>query len=252
MARRIDNQLYDRFEDGWWNLKGEARLLHEMNPTRFDYFHKAINQTTEISRLKVLDVGCGGGLVSEKFAEAGAQVTGIDLSGSSLEAARQHALNNGLTINYQQVSASNLPFPDAAFDVVVCCDFVEHISDNLDIFMAEMARVLRPGGIFLFDTINRTFISQLVAIWILQDILQIVPRRTHVWGMFVTPAELSNALQRVGIEVRDSVGLLPSSPPWQVVYNVLRHRKIGGFRSSPRFKPLTYAGYGYKFAESNE
>ena len=252
MARTIDNQLYDRFEDGWWDLKGEARLLHEMNPTRFDYFRKIVSQSAAITNLKVLDVGCGGGLVSEKFAEAGARVTGIDLSGPSLEAARQHALKNGLTIDYQQVSAINLPFPNATFDVVVCCDFVEHVSDKLDLFLAEMARVLRPGGIFLFDTINRTFISQLVAIWILQDILQIVPRRTHVWRMFVTPAELSNALQQVGIEVGNSIGLLPSSPPWQVAYNVLRHRKIGGFRTSPKFKPLTYAGYGYKLMESNE
>jgi len=252
LARTIDNQIYDRFEDDWWDLKGEARLLHEMNPTRFDYFRKIVSQRAEITNLKVLDVGCGGGLVSEKFAEAGAQVTGIDLSGPSLQAARQHALNNGLTIDYQQVSADNLPFPAAAFDVVVCCDFVEHVSNKLDVFLAEMARVLRPGGIFLFDTINRTFISQLVAIWILQDILQIVPRRTHVWRMFVTPVEFSNALRRVGIEEGNSVGLLPSSPPWQVAYNVLRHRKIGGFRTSKRFKPLTYAGYGYKLMESNE
>jgi 2-polyprenyl-6-hydroxyphenyl methylase/3-demethylubiquinone-9 3-methyltransferase len=252
LSRTIDNQLYDRFEAGWWDLKGEARLLHEMNPTRFGYFCKAIRQSSEISNLKVLDVGCGGGLVSEKFAEGGAQVTVFDLSGPSLEAARQHALNNGLAIDYQQVSASNLPFPDAAFDVVVCCDFVEHVSDKLDIFLVEMARVLRPGGIFLFDTINRTFISQLVAIWILQDILQIVPRRTHVWRMFVTPAELSNALRRAGIEVRNCVGLSPSRPPWEVAYNVLFHKKIGGFRISPNLKPLNYAGYGYKLAESNE
>jgi 2-polyprenyl-6-hydroxyphenyl methylase/3-demethylubiquinone-9 3-methyltransferase len=246
LTRTIDNQIYDRFQDGWWDLKGEARLLHEMNPIRFAYFRQIIDQTQVISNLKVLDVGCGGGLVSEKFAEAGAKVTGIDLSKTSLEAARQHATKNGLQIDYQEASASNMPFPDATFDIVVCCDFVEHVADSLQICLAEMARVLRPGGIFLFDTTNRTLISQLIAIWILQDFLQLVPRRTHTWQTFVTPTELTQALRQVGIEAGPCVGLLPSRPPWEVVYNVLRHKRIGGFRISQKFKPLTYVGYGYK------
>jgi 2-polyprenyl-6-hydroxyphenyl methylase/3-demethylubiquinone-9 3-methyltransferase len=246
LARTIDNQIYDHFQDGWWDLKGEARLLHEMNPTRFAHFRQVVDQTQVISDLRVLDVGCGGGLVSEKFAEAGAKVTGIDLSKPSIEAARQHATRSGLQIDYQEASASNLPFPNATFDVVVCCDFVEHVSDNLHICLGEMARVLRPGGIFLFDTINRTFISRLIAIWILQDFLQLVPRRTHVWKMFVTPTELTQGLRQVGIEVGASVGLLPSRPPWEVIYNVLRHKRVGGFRISQKFRPLTYVGYGYK------
>ncbi|HEX2910199.1 MAG TPA: bifunctional 2-polyprenyl-6-hydroxyphenol methylase/3-demethylubiquinol 3-O-methyltransferase UbiG [Chloroflexia bacterium] len=246
MGRKIDNELYDRFGDDWWNLAGEARLLHEMNPVRFQFFKEALGGSSAIAGRKVLDVGCGGGLLSEEFARQGAHVTGIDLSIPSLEAARRHAEQAGLEIEYQEASAEQLPFADNSFDILICCDFVEHVSDRLDLVLSETARVLKPGGVFLYDTINRTLISRLVAIWILQDILQLVPRHTHVWQMFVKPAELEQALCKAGIIPQKSAGLVPSGLPWEVVYNVLFRQKIGGFRLSTKSKPLSYAGYAVK------
>ena len=246
MARTINNRLYDQFGEGWWNPEGPARLLHELNPARFDYFRQVLGNDKNLTGLKVLDIGCGGGLLSEKFAQAGAQVTGIDLSASSLEVARCHAGQQGLQIEYRQASAEKLPFDPDSFDLVVCCDFLEHVSDRLEVFLTEMVRVLKPGGLFLYDTVNRTLASRLLAIWILQDWLQIVPQDTHVWRMFITPFELEKALRRAGIEPQASAGLLPAPPPWRVVYNVLRYRRVGGFRLHLRQKPLTYLGYGYK------
>ncbi len=245
-AYQIDNNLYDSFGADWWNPMGQASLLHELNPVRFEFFRQALGGHEKLANLKTLDVGCGGGLLAEQFALAGAQVTGIDLSASTLEVARQHALQHGLEIDYRQASAERLPFPDNAFDLVVCCDFLEHVSDRLELFLTEMARVLRPGGVFLYDTVNRTWASRLIAVWILQDWLQIVPRRTHTWPLFIKPPELEKALRQVGIEPQGRAGLLPSPAPPRVVYNVLRHRRVGGFRLSPKSMPLTYLGYGRK------
>ncbi len=246
MAQTIDNQLYEQFGDGWWQPDGPVRLLHEMNPARFDFFQSAVGGPEKIVGLRVLDVGCGGGLVAEKFAQLGAIVTGVDISASSLAVAQRHAQQQGLDITYLPASGDCLPFPSESFDLVVCCDFLEHISDRLDDFLTEMSRVLRPGGLFLYDTINRTAASRLIAIWILQDWLQIVPRQTHLWRMFIQPVELEAALQRVGITPKSSAGMLPAAGPLRVAYTTLRYHQVGGFRLSRRQKPLGYVGYGYK------
>jgi 2-polyprenyl-6-hydroxyphenyl methylase / 3-demethylubiquinone-9 3-methyltransferase len=246
LARTINNYIYDEFGEDWWNPNGHARLLHEMNPVRWRYFQDVLGGRDKIAGLRVLDVGCGGGLVSEEFAKAGAYVTGVDISESSLEIARRHATRQGLQIDYRHASAEFLPFEDNSFDIVVCCDFVEHISDKLDIFVTEMGRVLKPGGYFLYDTINRTFISRLIAIWALQDWLQIVPCETHVWRMLVKPAELEAALRRARITPRGNAGLAPAPLLPVAAYNILRHKKVGGFKLSPRFKPLSYTGHGIK------
>jgi 2-polyprenyl-6-hydroxyphenyl methylase/3-demethylubiquinone-9 3-methyltransferase len=251
LKRRINNHIYDNFGESWWQPEGAARLLHELNPVRFDYFLGNLGGRKKLDGLKLLDVGCGGGLLAEEFARAGAKVTGVDLSASSLAVARCHALEQGLSIEYLQATAEHLPFPAESFDVLVCCDFVEHVSDRLDVFLIEMARVLRPGGIFLYDTINRTLASRLIAIWILQDWLQLVPRQTHIWQMFVKPAELESALQKAGISPLNSVGLLPASDPFRVVYNVLFQGKIGGFRVSAKQKAFNYLGYGSRFSRES-
>ena len=157
--------------------------------------------------LEVLDVGCGGGLLAE-FAALGARVTGVDPSVDSLAAARTHARQSGFAIHYQPGVGEQLPLPDASFDAVYCCDVLEHV-DDLGRTVREIARVLRPGGVFLYDTINRTRRSRLLVIKLSQDwaATRWAEPNTHDWRCFIRPAELERKPAAAGLDVRDRVGL---------------------------------------------
>jgi 2-polyprenyl-6-hydroxyphenyl methylase/3-demethylubiquinone-9 3-methyltransferase len=161
-----------------------------------------------------LDIGCGGGLLAEEFARLGCKVTGIDPSERSLQTARAHAKQSGLDIECRVGFGEDLPFPDSSFDIVYCCDVLEHVSD-LDRVIAETARVLRPGGVYLYDTINRTRRSKLVVIKLLQDWRwsRLAPPNLHAWEMFVKPEELRVLLERHGLENRDVIGMQPAASP---------------------------------------
>lgn len=193
-----------------------SRLRTAINPPRFAYFAQALKQhaVPDVTKLSVLDVGCGGGLLSERFAALGCAVTGIDQSEPSLEAARGHAQAAGLRIAYRQGQAQALPVATASVDVVCCCDVLEHV-DDVERVIAEIARVLKPGGLFFFDTINRTWRSKLLAIKLAQDWAptRFVPRDVHVWEHFIRPAELTAALQRNGLAAQPLVGLSPTMNP---------------------------------------
>ena len=156
----LDNALYDRLADSWWDESGLLHSLTALNPARFGYMRRVLVEELRISPLglRVLDIGCGGGLLAEEFARLGCVVTGVDPSAESLAAAREHAMSQGLAIRYQCARGEALPFADASFDAAFCCDVLEHV-DDLSRVIAETARVLRPRGIYLFDTINRTFLS---------------------------------------------------------------------------------------------
>ena len=158
--------------------------------------------------LEVLDLGCGGGLMSEAYARRGARVTGIDPSSMSLQAARSHARQSQLSIRYAEGSGEAIPSPGASFDLVSCCDVLEHV-DDLDAVLREIARVLRPGGLFFFDTINRTWLSWLLVVQLGQEWLRLAPKGLHDWQMFITPAQLGASLARAGLELRDRIGLGP-------------------------------------------
>jgi 2-polyprenyl-6-hydroxyphenyl methylase/3-demethylubiquinone-9 3-methyltransferase len=199
----IDNDIYDRVPTTWWDEDGFMALLRtSVNPPRVAYFHKVLVERLGLDPrgLRVLDVGCGGGLLSEAFAASGCDVTGVDRSAPSLAAARTHAERSGLSIRYLDGSAESLPFDARAFDVVCCCDVLEHV-DSPDIVLGEIARVLKPGGVFLFDTINRTLRSKLVAIKLAQDWrpTRLIPRDVHVWEKFIRPGELANLMERHGL-----------------------------------------------------
>lgn len=217
----VDNQIYDRLAHTWWDQDGALVIMRTgLNAARFGYFKQILLERLDLrpEGLRALDVGCGGGYLAEEFARLGCRVTGVDPSERSLDAARAHARAVGLDIDYRSGSGESIPFADGTFDIVYCCDVLEHVRD-LDRVLAETARVLRPGGVYLFDTINRTFRSWLVEIKVLQDwsLTRVQPRGLHDWRMFIKPAELRAAMRRRGLEEQDLVGLQPRVSPLRLL-----------------------------------
>ena len=226
----INNEIYSQQASGWWDENHFLHLLKTgINPPRFEYFRDALTRQLGLrpETLSVLDVGCGGGILSEEFAKISCHVTGIDSSAPSLEAARKHAAMQGLTIDYRQASGENIPFDADSFDVVVCCDVLEHV-DDLEKTIREVARVLKHGGMFCYDTINRTAESRKANIFAAQDfaLTSFFPPNTHVWDKFITPEELLSLFEKVGFENRDMTGLNSSLPDLQVAGLLIR-RKLG-------------------------
>jgi 2-polyprenyl-6-hydroxyphenyl methylase/3-demethylubiquinone-9 3-methyltransferase len=196
----IDNYWYDDLGDRWWDPHGPVGLLHELNSARFEYFKNVLG---DLDRLSILDVGCGGGLLAESFARQGARVTGIDLSRESLFAARRHARAAEITIDYVNANAESFPFTDSLFDAVVSSDFLEHVFD-LDRVISESARVMKPSGLFMYETINRTLISRMVGIYLFERVLKLVPPHTHDPSMFIKPEELHEVMARHNLINRES------------------------------------------------
>ncbi len=229
-----DNTLYDKMSDTWWDESSLLNLLKTtVNPWRVPYFARLLEQHAHLaSPFNLLDVGCGGGLLAEEFASLNCRVTGIDPSEQSLVTARAHAQQQGLEIDYHCGFGDSLPFPDASFEVVSCCDVLEHIED-WHATIAEISRVLKPGGLFLFDTINRTAYSWLVNIFIAQELplTSFMPRNMHVWNMFITPDELGAGLRRHGLQQRDLVGASPKGSPLRAL-SAIRQFKRGNMTAA--------------------
>jgi 2-polyprenyl-6-hydroxyphenyl methylase/3-demethylubiquinone-9 3-methyltransferase len=225
----VDNLLYDRLATSWWDERGFLHALAALNPARFGYMRRVLTEELHLTQtaLQVLDVGCGGGLLAEEFARLGCTVTGVDPSQKSLTAARAHAASQGLAIEYRSGSGEALPFGAASFDVVYCCDVLEHVND-LGQVIAETARVLKPGGVYLYDTINRTPQSRLIVIKLLQEWrwTALMPPRLHDWDMFIRPAELRRLLEQHGLLPGGMTGLKPRTNPLRLV-RALRRRKRG-------------------------
>jgi 2-polyprenyl-6-hydroxyphenyl methylase / 3-demethylubiquinone-9 3-methyltransferase len=207
----IDNDVYDRLGGSWWDESSPLCLLHGITAGRFAYFRDVLTRrAVSASGLRALDIGCGGGFLAEEFAALGCQVTGIDPSLASIEAARAHAASRGLRIDYRVGSGEHLPAPDSAFDLAFCCDVLEHVSDVNQV-ISETARVLKPGGLYLFDTVNRTARSKLLAIKLMQDwpLTRVVDAAIHDWDMFIKPAELASILARHRLKIGEITGLGP-------------------------------------------
>ncbi|MEO1636874.1 MAG: bifunctional 2-polyprenyl-6-hydroxyphenol methylase/3-demethylubiquinol 3-O-methyltransferase UbiG [Cyanobacteria bacterium J06631_9] len=200
--QRNNLSYYDQWATQWWQAEATVAPLNRLNPLRFQFFDRYVSDWRS---LKVLDVGCGGGFTSEFLARRGAHVTGIDQSLACVEAASHHASETGLSICYQQSQAEQLPFNDATFDSVVCVDVLEHVDSPLQT-IAEISRVLKPGGQFCFDTINRTWRSKLVMIWLLENALGQIPKGIHDWQKFITPAELSDMLGQHSMTIQEISG----------------------------------------------
>jgi ubiquinone biosynthesis O-methyltransferase len=195
-----DLTMYHRAD--WWNPQSPWRNLLRMNPVRVPYFKRHFPNRP---CLRILDAGCGGGFVSEALAVDGYDVTGIDISEHSLEIARAHSAGRtDLKLHYQQASLYGLPFPDASFDVVVSSDVLEHLTD-LPAALREIRRVLKPDGVFLFDTITRSVWTYFAYYLVSQEILGLVEPGAHDWNMFIRPEELEALLTAAGFETNRSV-----------------------------------------------
>ena len=194
----IDTEEVARFAaqaDKWWDLTGEYKALHEINPVRLAF----VKDRAGLAGRKVLDVGCGGGLLSEAMAAEGADVTGIDMAAPSLEVARRHAGENGLVIDYRQSSAEQwADRHPGRYDVVTCMELVEHVPDP-GVLIDACARLVRSGGDLFVATVNRTALSRLLVIWLSEFVLGIVPKHTHTYGKFVRPEELIRWAEKAGM-----------------------------------------------------
>jgi 2-polyprenyl-6-hydroxyphenyl methylase / 3-demethylubiquinone-9 3-methyltransferase len=225
----VDNTLYETHAETWWDENGLLHLLRSLlNPARFGYFREILIDRLgrDPQRLRVLDVGCGGGLLAEEFARIGCRVSGIDPSPRSIAVARDHASAEGLEVGYGVAMGEALPFGDERFEVATCCDVLEHV-DDLDMVIQEIARVLVPGGIFFYDTLNRTRLSKLVMIKLFQqwEWSRFMYPGTHDWEMFITPRELHSNMAWHGLANRDVIGLRPRANALKVLWTLGQRRR---------------------------
>lgn len=187
----------------WWDPEGEFRPLHDLNPVRLAF----IEQHTPLAGRKVLDVGCGGGLLSEAMARRGADVTGIDLGQTAIEVASLHALDAGVKVRYLVESADTHALAHAGkYDVVTCLEMLEHVPDPGAI-VATLASLVRPGGHVFLSTLNRTLKAYLLAVVGAEYIARLLPKGTHSYERFIRPAELAGWCRAAGIDVRDIAGI---------------------------------------------
>ncbi|NBB98144.1 MAG: 3-demethylubiquinone-9 3-O-methyltransferase [Alphaproteobacteria bacterium] len=202
---RNDLTIYDQVADKWWSDEIRwVRTLKNLVPGRLTWMDRQIDW----AGCSALDLGCAGGFMAEALDDRGAAVTGIDPAAEAIAAARAHAQQAGRSIRYDVGAGEALPYPDAGFDVVVCVDVLEHVQDLARV-LAEVSRCLRPGGLFLFDTINRNPLARLATITVAEDILGLLPKGTHDPDMFIKPAELRAELQHAGLVPGRFTGLGP-------------------------------------------
>ena len=236
----INNDIYNKEGDKWWQSDFSLNLIRTLyNPFRVEYA-KTVFENLKINpvQLTALEVGCGGGLLSEEIAKMGFITTGIDPSEQSLNSAIKHAKDNNLIINYKKGAGENLPFQNNSFDVIFCCDVLEHVHD-LPKVISEISRVLKNGGIFIYDTFNRTCFSRISAIKILQVWKRwaIMPPDLHVWGMFIKPKEIKSLLLENQLDWKEHRGIQPNISYIKML-RYLHKRAVG---------ELTYEEFGKKF-----
>jgi len=219
----IDPEDVGRFEQlgaEWWNPKGAMWALHRFNPVRLAYLRDLLcrhfpvdgrprdrHGPEPLRGLTVLDVGCGGGILSESLARLGARMTSIDPGSANIDVARDHAAQSGLSIDYRCMSIEELVVEGGAFDVVLTMEVIEHVS-NVESFLGYAAAMARPGGMLVAATLNRTLKSFALAIVGAEYVLRWVPRGTHKWSQFVTPEELAKALRANGLHIVDETGVI--------------------------------------------
>lgn len=218
----------------WWDPHGKFRPLHKFNPVRLGYIRDAVcarfgrdpMAPRPLEGLRVVDVGCGGGLIAEPLARLGATVVGIDAAERNVKTAAAHAAETGVEVDYRAATAEDLAAAGETFDVVLALEIVEHVAD-VDLFLEALATMVRPGGLLFMATINRTPKSFLFAIVGAEYVLRWLPRGTHDWRKFLRPSELAAGIRRVGLAVGDMTG---------VAYNPVGDR----FSLAPRDLDVNY------------
>jgi 2-polyprenyl-6-hydroxyphenyl methylase/3-demethylubiquinone-9 3-methyltransferase len=216
-AGTIDRDEVDRFArlaETWWDPDGEFRPLHKLNPVRLAFirdrlaahFGRDTRSTRPFDGLRILDIGCGGGLASEPLARLGAAVTGIDAGAATIAAARRHAEAAGLAIDYREAAAEDLAAAGERFDAVIALEVVEHVADP-QLFLGATAALVRPGGGLVAATINRTPKAFVFAIVGAEYVLRWLPRGTHQWRKFLRPSELASGLRPHGLAIGELAGL---------------------------------------------
>ena len=202
-ADPLEIQKFSELAHRWWDPTSEFRPLHEINPLRLEW----INARVPLAGKQVCDVGCGGGILAESIAKKGATVTGIDLSEKALKVADLHSLESGIKVRYELISAEDLAAREAGqYDVVTCMEMLEHVPDPTAIVQA-CAKLVKPGGHIFFSTLNRNPKSYLFAIIGAEYVLGLLPRGTHDYAKFITPAELSGFARTAGLEVEALKGM---------------------------------------------
>lgn len=227
-ASTIDTAEVDRFSRhaaDWWDTRGPMAALHKFNPVRLAYirdqaaerFGRDPKKLDCLKGLRMLDIGCGGGILSEPLARLGAAMVGADPAKENIEVARAHAEDSGVAVDYRATTAEALAEAGESFDVVLAMEVVEHVAD-VDLFISACASLVKPGGLMIAATLNRTLKSFALAIVGAEYVLRWVPRGTHRWDKFVTPEELESAVERNGLRVTGERGVVynPFADRWQL------------------------------------
>ncbi|WP_270728661.1 bifunctional 2-polyprenyl-6-hydroxyphenol methylase/3-demethylubiquinol 3-O-methyltransferase UbiG [Shimia sp. Alg240-R146] len=205
----------------WWDPKGKFKPLHMLNPCRLDYitsqiaaeFNRDLSADKPFSGLRLLDIGCGGGLLSEPMARLGAEVVGADAAGGNIPVAQLHAEQSGLTIDYRHTAAEDMAAAGEQFDIVLNMEVVEHVADPLS-FLTACRQLLKPGGLHLCSTINRNPKSFAVAIVGAEFVMRWLPKGTHEWHKFITPDELFALLEKADLTPVDRKGFVFNPVAW--------------------------------------
>jgi 2-polyprenyl-6-hydroxyphenyl methylase/3-demethylubiquinone-9 3-methyltransferase len=224
MTTTIDPAEVAKFEAmaaEWWDPNGKFKPLHMLNPTRLDYittqiaaeFDRDLTAKHPFAGLRILDIGCGGGLLSEPMARLGADVVGADAAARNIPVARLHAEQSGLTIDYRHTTAEDLVAAGEQFDAVLNMEVVEHVADPLA-YLTACKDLLRPGGLMICSTLNRNPKSYVMAIIGAEHVMRWLPKGTHEWSKFITPDELYDLLRKAGLDPVDRKGMVFNPVRW--------------------------------------
>jgi 2-polyprenyl-6-hydroxyphenyl methylase/3-demethylubiquinone-9 3-methyltransferase len=213
----------------WWNERGDMRMLHRLNPVRLAYirdqaaarFGRDVKRLDSLAGLRILDIGCGGGILSEPLARLGAQVVGIDPSPENIAIANRHAQAAGVRVDYRATTAEALADAGERFDLVLAMEVVEHVADR-DLFLRRAAEMVKPGALMITATINRTMKSFALAIVAAEYVLGWLPRGTHQWDRLVTPQELERGMESGGLRAIGGTGVMfnPLADEWRLSHDM--------------------------------
>ena len=217
-----EENIFDKLSNEWWKTDGSFSALHTYNFVRIKYIKEVLkkNEKKNLGNLKILDIGCGGGILTEPLARLGAQVTGVDENENAIRVAIDHAKKSKLKIQYKRMSFDKINF-DEKFDIILCMEVLEHLN-NIDMLITKVKELLNPKGIFIGSTINKTISSFFLAIFLAENILNIVPKKTHSWKKFIKPNNLKKRLILSDFEDINFQGVIfnPLKNSWKVIKNV--------------------------------